>query len=81
MNRLSQNISALLLYTALVSLVFFGVITGKGVFFAGDIQQHYIPWESFVDDELEQGSFPLWDPDVFGGHPIHAEGQSGTSAE
>jgi hypothetical protein len=75
-NRISQNISAVLLYSAIVSLVFFGVLSGQKVFFAGDIQQHYIPWESFVDKQIEKGDFPLWNPSIFGGHPIHAEGQS-----
>ncbi|MCD6216455.1 hypothetical protein J7L05_01195 [bacterium] len=77
MYRLGQNTSALLLYCALVVLVFTGVITGRGVFFAGDISQHYVPWETAVDEEIESGNFPQWENGFFCGHPIHAEGQSG----
>jgi len=75
--RILQDISAFILYLTLTVIVFSGVVTGRGVFFAGDISQHYIPWETFIDNEIEAGHFPQWDPSFFGGHPIHAEGQSG----
>lgn len=69
--------SAFLLYCAFVSLVFTGVLLGRGVFFAGDISQHYVPWESYIDTQIKEGHFPLWADGFFGGHPIYAEGQSG----
>jgi hypothetical protein len=70
-------VSAFLLYCAFVSLVFTGVLLGRGVFFAGDISQHYVPWETYIDTQIEEGHFPLWADGFFGGHPIYAEGQSG----
>ncbi|MFH1513887.1 MAG: YfhO family protein [bacterium] len=76
MRRLGQNFSAFLLYFALIALVFTGVISGRGVFFAGDISQHYVPWETAVDEEIDDGKFPLWENSIFCGYPIHAEGQS-----
>lgn len=42
-----------------------------------DIPTLFFPIESFVNRSLKQGDIPLWNPQIFCGHPIFASGQSG----
>jgi Bacterial membrane protein YfhO len=42
-----------------------------------DIPTLFFPIESFVNKSLKSGDIPLWNPQIFLGHPIFASGQSG----
>lgn len=42
-----------------------------------DIPTEFFPIEVFVNQRLKQGEIPLWNPQMFCGHPLFASGQSG----
>lgn len=42
-----------------------------------DILTGNVPLRSFVNGELLAGRIPLWWPNIYSGHPIHAEGEGG----
>lgn len=41
-----------------------------------DIPTFFFPIDCFINKSLKQGDVPLWDPQIFLGHPIFANGQS-----
>src|SRR5919199_1748370 len=42
-----------------------------------DTTVFYFPLLRWVSEQLRQGEFPLWTPQVFGGYPIFADGEIG----
>lgn len=64
-----------LLYALLVSVVFWPLL-GGAMLFAGDIAQHYLPWEHFASAELARGVLPELHRGFYCGHPLLAEGQA-----
>lgn len=42
-----------------------------------DMAQQFYPLRLFVHEQVAQGILPLWNPHLFCGLPIHAEGQAG----
>lgn len=42
-----------------------------------DVTVFFYPQDVFFNAALKAGEFPLWNPQIFGGHPIVASGQSG----
>lgn len=72
---------SIILLTALL-VVHFRTIFLAGFFTAqhlgaGDCTLLYFPSRFFLGNSLRIGEFPLWNPGMFLGFPIHAEGQGG----
>jgi len=66
---------ALLFLTA--TAVFFSGAIAKGWFYAHyDTYTYYVPLACAIDEALAAGRFPLWTPDIFGGHPVFAESEA-----
>lgn len=42
-----------------------------------DVTVFFYPQDVFFNHSLKSGVFPLWNPYIFGGHPVVASGQSG----
>lgn len=42
-----------------------------------DVPVFFYPQDVFFSESLKRGEFPLWNPNIFAGHPIVASGQSG----
>lgn len=42
-----------------------------------DVTVFFYPQDVFYNASLKAGEFPLWNPQIFGGHPVVASGQSG----
>ncbi|HEY3116862.1 MAG TPA: hypothetical protein VGK54_08975, partial [Chloroflexota bacterium] len=60
-----------------VLLTFRESIFQKQVVFESDTLNFYYPLESWISQELKQGHFPLWNPNIFAGYPIFADGELG----
>ncbi|MEO7995442.1 MAG: hypothetical protein ABI743_13680, partial [bacterium] len=65
-----------LCYAAILAVCFLPQLLGQQTLFAGDIHQHYLPWEHFVSRTLHVRELPIWDPAFYCGHPLLAEGQA-----
>ncbi|HYE76767.1 MAG TPA: YfhO family protein, partial [bacterium] len=63
-------------YALVLGLLFLPVLSGARTLFAGDIHQHYLPWEHFASQELRAGHLPTWNRGLYMGHPLFAEGQA-----
>ncbi len=77
--RLAREIAALSILAALVLAAFAGAITRGLVAFQNDTQVFYYPLELWFGQEFKAGRFPLWNPYLFGGYPIFADGELGLS--
>jgi hypothetical protein len=42
-----------------------------------DRASFFLPYNRIYRDALAAGQLPLWSPDIWGGYPVHAEGQGG----
>lgn len=42
-----------------------------------DIPTYFFPLDVYINKRLKRGEFPLWNPQIFCGHPLFASGQSG----
>lgn len=42
-----------------------------------DIMTFYLPWFSFLGEQLRQGNIPAWNPNIFSGMPFAGDTQSG----
>jgi hypothetical protein len=51
----------------------------RRTFFYQDISIQNLPCRHFFAEEWKQRRFPLWCPDILGGFPLFAEGQSGAA--
>jgi len=71
-----QGLLTGVLYALVLVSLFWPVMSGRDMFFAGDIVQHYLPWEHFAQQELRQGTLPHLHPGMYCGHPLLAEGQA-----
>jgi hypothetical protein len=59
------------------SLVLIDGLIGNVVAYERDTSDFYYPLMAWVGQQLRQGTFPLWAPQVFGGYPIFADGEVG----
>ncbi len=64
----------------LVLLTFREAIFQKQVVFEQDTLNFYYPLESWVSQQLKHGHFPLWNPNIFAGYPIFADGELGLAS-
>ncbi len=62
-----------------VSLSLADGLVGGSVAYERDTTVFYFPLMRWVAEQLHQGTFPLWTPQVFGGYPIFADGEIGLS--
>ncbi len=70
------SIAALLI---VVGLSLADGLLGDSVAYERDTTVFYFPLMRWVAQQLHQGVFPLWTPQVFGGYPIFADGEIGLS--
>jgi hypothetical protein len=59
------------------SLVLLDGLLGNVVAYERDTSDFYYPLMAWVGQQLRQGTFPLWSPQVFGGYPMFADGEIG----
>ena len=61
----------------LVSLSLADGIAADVVAYERDTTVFYFPLMSWLGQQLQHGSFPLWTPQFFGGYPLFADGEIG----
>ncbi|MBI5300842.1 MAG: YfhO family protein [Chloroflexi bacterium] len=66
---------AFLLLAGLPLAIFAPAALRQAVFFFGDISLFFLPTHLAYADALKQLRLPLWDPRMFAGFPLFAEGQ------
>lgn len=77
--RVVQELAALGCLMALVLLAYRDAVLRGVVAFQNDTQVFYYPLELWFGEEFKAGRFPLWNPYLFGGYPIFADGELGLS--
>jgi len=78
--KLARYIAAarLLGLTAALLALFYGeALFGGQVYYAGDAARQYIPQHAALKRALARGSLPWWAPELGGGYPLLAEGETG----
>lgn len=66
----------------LICICFFWklILTNQYTWLAGpDAANQVLPWYQFEAGEWHHGEFPLWDPYLWGGQPLLAQGQPGAA--
>lgn len=66
------NLSAGIIYTLLLSIVFFPLIVGTATL-NWDALDLWLSWKHFIVEELFNGYLPLWNPYHVNGFPQHAD--------
>jgi hypothetical protein len=56
-------------------LFFYDLLGGRYLLTERDLVSYFIPSRFFWVESLKQGSFPLWNPYQFSGHPFFANPQ------
>ena len=72
-----REAAALALLAVVVLVSFREAIFGGLVAFQNDTQVFFYPLTAWFADELKAGRFPLWNPYIFAGYPIFADGEIG----
>jgi hypothetical protein len=67
-------LSALFAITSAICIIRFWLRPGLGDW---DIMTFYLPWYSFLGEQLRQGNIPGWNPHIFSGMPFAGDPQSG----
>ncbi len=78
-NRVVRELAALSVLAALVLAAFSDAVVRGLVAFQNDTQVYYYPLEMWFGQEFKAGRFPLWNPYLFAGYPIFADGELGLS--
>ncbi len=60
-------------YAMLAALAFFPNLLLGRVYFDADLHMAYGIYQEFLQKNIFQGHFPLWNPDLFGGQPFAAD--------
>lgn len=68
---------ALGLYCAVFGTLFGPVLTGDETVVHGDAVSVSLPLQHVLAEGLRAGRIPLWSDQIYGGHPLFAEGQGG----
>ena len=76
--RSPKILAALIVAGAILMMALFGwpLVTGE-VFVEHDVGSVLLPWKFFYHQCLERGVSFIWNPHLFGGYYIHAEGAAG----
>jgi hypothetical protein len=72
-----RELASLGLIAAVVLFSFRDAILRGLVAFQNDTQVFFYPLASWFAEELKAGRFPLWNPYIFAGYPIFADGEIG----
>ena len=81
-SRFTFHVSRLAPITFLVLLVaafFWEAALLQRTFFQLDLAIQNYPFRHFFAEQWKQGRYPLWCPQILGGYPLFAEGQSGAA--
>lgn len=70
-----QFLACLILLIAVVFPLSFGFM-GPSRLVGHDMLNNFLPWKSFLVNELRAGRFPLWDPHPFCGYPFFSNPQA-----
>lgn len=62
---------------AMVTLMWWPTLAGGKTLIHGDSLVHGLPLLNFLKNYLHGGESPLWVSEIYGGHPLFAEGQGG----
>ena len=60
-----------------LSFLFWSGLYAGGGLIGGDLYSYYFPQKTFLADQLQAGTIPLWNPLVGFGYPVIAESQTG----
>ena len=71
------DLLALAALAVVVLVSFREAIAGGMIAFQNDTQVFFYPLAAWFASELRSGHFPLWNPYIFGGYPIFADGEIG----
>lgn len=71
------NYTFFILFSLLVCLSFWDVLSLKTTFLNGDYSGQFYPWSSFYSQSIKNFTFPLWTRYIQSGFPLFAEGQVG----
>ena len=75
--RVPPPIVATALLAGLIAVLYWPVLLGESTFVHGDSLSVSLPLQKLLADGLAEWRIPQWTPALYGGHPIHAEGQGG----
>jgi len=75
--RVPPALGATLLFALVLAALFSPVLAGRATFVQGDALSVSLPLQHVLADALSRGELPLWSNEIYGGHPIFAEGQGG----
>ncbi|HEY0156969.1 MAG TPA: hypothetical protein VGF28_06710 [Thermoanaerobaculia bacterium] len=67
-----HDLLALGTIAAIVTLYFFDVVAGTGVFYTRDVASYHFPLKAILRTVVENGEFPYWNPFLFAGQPLAA---------
>ena len=77
LRRVPPAVGATLLFGLVLAALFSPVLAGRATFVQGDALSVGLPLHQLLADALSRGELPLWSNEIYGGHPIFAEGQGG----
>jgi hypothetical protein len=75
--RVPPLAGAALLFGLVLAVLFAPVLAGRATFVHGDALSVSLPLQRVLAQALARGELPLWSDEIYGGHPIFAEGQGG----
>jgi hypothetical protein len=71
------DVVAIVVWTAVVAVFFWDVVTLRGALFYFDITEINYPYRDFFAQELRAGRFSRWMPGLYCGLPLYSESQAG----
>lgn len=71
------HLGALLVFLAATAVLFWGALFQGSVYYERDTYVFYYPLSQWFDEQLAQGTFPLWLPLIYAGYAILADGEIG----
>src|SRR5579883_2576514 len=72
-----RDVAACLLLVAVAAVLLFPALARGEIGWEGDTKLFYYPLLADVAAALRQGRLPLWEPGIFSGYPLFADGESG----
>src|SRR5436190_101921 len=72
-----RDVLALAIFGGATAILFFPALTRGAIRWQSDTKYFYFPLLSQVAAALKQGRLPIWEPGLFGGYPLLADGESG----
>ena len=75
--RVPPAFGAALLFGLVFAVLFLPVLSGQATFVQGDALSVSLPLQQVLAEALSRAALPLWSNEIYGGHPVFAEGQGG----